>query len=77
MNPITHTFVECNSSQTFFNKIIHYLNMKYHSTFSPTPIENILGIATNDDENDQATVLKLNFCLLLQNITYTTRNARW
>ena len=63
LESITHTFVECNSSQTFFDKIIHWFNMKYHSTFSPTPIR-IFGLATNDDENDHATVLKLNFCLL-------------
>ena len=58
LESITHTFVECNSSQMFFDKIIHWFNMKYHSTFSPMPIEKLFGIATNDDENDHTTVLK-------------------
>ena len=64
LDSITHTFVECYSSQTFFHKIIHWFNKKHHSNFSPTPLEKLFGIATNDDKNVHATVLKLNFCLL-------------
>ena len=56
---ITHTSVECNSSlKTFSDKIIHWFNIKYHSTYSPTPIEKLFGIVTNDDENDYSAKIK-------------------
>ena len=61
---ITHTFVDCRSSQTFLSRVLSWFNEKYCCTFSPTPQETFFGMTSNNEKDNNSNALKLNYCLL-------------
>ena len=55
---ILHTFVECHHTQTFYVKVVDWLNAKFNCTFSPTFHEILFGTDLNTSRNNE---LKLNY----------------
>ena len=59
---ILHSYVECQHSQTFFNKVVTRFDDVNDSRFSPTVIEKLFGIMEQSC-NDRK-LSNLNYCLL-------------
>ena len=69
---ILHSYVECQHSQTFFNKVVVWFNNMNDSRFSPTVIEKLFGIMEqgSNDRNYPNSIIAF-FSL---NIFYIVRN---